>query len=85
MSIHSDLMLEYFTGMANLVECMAESMEDMSPDDDTEYLATKRLLISTQWKFAHHSATSDLGNVPKVIVRRDQLEPLTFHLPGIYS
>ncbi len=76
-------MLEYFTRMATLVECTAECMKDVTPDDDTEYLATKRLLLSSQWKFAHHSDSCSVDNVPEVIVH-DQLEPLTVHLPGIY-
>ena len=68
--------------MATLVDSAAQCMLDMSPDDNREYLTTKRLLISAQWKYAHCS-TRGLADVPSVIITDDQLQPtLTVHLPG---
>ena len=83
MHAHSGLW-KHLESMATLVDSAAQCMLDMSPGDDREYLATKRLLISSQWKFAHCCSTRGLADVPKVSIIDDQLQPtLTVHLPGM--
>ena len=62
------------------MDAAAQCMLDMPSDD---YLTTKSLLISAQWKFAHKSENPEasLDNVPLVVIRDSQYQT---YLPGIY-
>ena len=59
-------------------------MQDMSTYDHSQYLTTKALLNSPQWKFIHQSEHG-LASVPKVTIREaGQHKPSLFvYLPGI--
>ena len=70
---------------AVLIDNAAQYMQDMSTYDHSQYLTTKALLISPQWKFIHPESEHGLASVPKVTIRDDgQHKPsLSVELPGI--
>lgn len=68
---------------ANLLDRAAHFMMEKSPDDNSQYLATKSLLISAKWKFAHESE-KNLSDVPEIVQGGGlPLSTLPVHLPGI--
>lgn len=74
---------KHLENIAGLLDSAAVCMLEMSTDDDTQYLATKRLLISPQWKFAHQCVVA-MDDIPIVnVTGGNQLQPsLSVHLPG---
>ena len=74
---------KHLENIAGLLDSAAHCMLEMPADDDTQYLAIKRLLISPQWKFAHQCVTT-MDDVPVVnVTGGDRLQPsLSTHLPG---
>lgn len=76
---------KHLKNVSVLIDEASQYMLDMPFDDDTQYLATKRLLVSPQWRFAHQPEKSeDMANIPLVFVGGNLSQTsMKVHLPGI--
>ena len=65
--------------MTFLLDAAAHCMQELPTQVEEQYLTTKSLLISSQWKFSH--CCRGLC-VPKVVMNDDDLPSSTYYLPG---
>ena len=71
--------------MTSLIDAAAHHLQELPTQVEEQYLTTKSLLISSQWKFGHHSGGNSLLDIPKVVLSEENRHSSTVYLPGIHE